>query len=300
MALQLDYVVRETSTNLRRNVTLSFAAVVTIAVSLTLFGTAMVLRAAVGNLSTRWSEDVKVIVFVKRDISQHDKDTLEAQIKEHPDVKSVRYMDSDASMKEFKKLFRGNPAMLEEGDKNPDLVPNSFRVTPNKGSPTAIRAMTDQFATKPGVLKAKSALDGVTRLQHFSSLIQTGILVVSLGLLAAALMLILNAIRMAMFARRREIEVMKLVGATNWFIRIPFMLEGVVQGLAGSLFAVAGVYVFDKLTYNVGSGSNNLSVFTGMIASRSEVTLVMLLVVFLGIIIGAVGSGWALSRFLKV
>ena len=91
---------------------------------------------------------------------------------------------------------------------------------------------------------------------------------------------------------------MKLVGATNWFIRVPFMLEGVVQGLVGAAFAVVGVYGLDKLIYRL--GSDNLSVFSGMVATRGEVTMVMLVVVLLGITIGAAGSGWALSRFLKV
>ena len=300
MALQLDYVVRETSTNLRRNVTLSFAAVVTIAVSLCLFGTAMLTRAAVGNLSTRWTEDVKVIVFLKRDITTAQQSALQTALEENPTVKSVKFMGKKESMAEYEKLFESNQAMLEEGRKNPDLVPSSFRVTPNTDDAGAINALTRLFAAKTddGVLKSTSALEGVKRLQHFSSVIQTAILLVSIGLLAAALMLILNAIRMAMFARRREIEVMKLVGATNWFIRVPFMLEGVVQGLVGSAFAVIGVYALDKLMYSV--GSNNLSVFSGMVATRGEVTFVMIAVVFLGIIIGAAGSGWALSRFLKV
>jgi cell division transport system permease protein len=299
MALQLDYVVRETSTNLRRNVTLSFAAVVTIAVSLCLFGTAMLTRAAVGNLSTRWTEDVKVIVFVKRDITEAQKSSLQKQLKENPSVAKVKYMGDAETMKEFKHLFQSNPAMLEEGEKNKDLVPNSFRVTPSTNDPDAIIALQRLFSTnKPGVLKSVSALEGVKRLQHFSSVIQTAVLIVGLGLLAAALMLILNAIRMAMFARRREIEVMKLVGATNWFIRVPFMLEGVVQGLVGAAFAVVGVYGLDKLIYRL--GSDNLSVFSGMVATRGEVTMVMMVVVILGITIGAAGSGWALSRFLKV
>jgi cell division transport system permease protein len=302
VALQLDYVVRETSTNLRRNVTLNIAAVVTMAVSLCMFGSAMVLRAAVGNLSTRWAEGVEVVVFVNRDISQADQDTLQDDLDAHPEVAKTRYMDSDASLEEYKRIFRNNPAMLAEADKDPDLVPNSFRITPQTDDPDAIIAMTRTFGAwaedgKP-VLKAVSALEGVRRLQHFSTLIQRGILVVALGLLMAALLLILNAIRMAMFARRREIEVMKLVGATNWFIRIPFMMEGVVQGMVGSAFAVIGVYILDKLMYNVGTDA--MSVFSGMVATRGEVNLVMFLVVVLGVGIGAVGSGWALSRFLKV
>lgn len=300
MALQLDYVVRETSTNLRRNVTLNIAAVVTMAVSLCMFGSAMVLRAAVGNLSTRWAEGVEVVVFVKRDLPQAQWNDLEQTLKGFPGVDKVRFMDEEESMKEYKRIFRNNPAMLAEGEKDPDLVPTSFRVTPSTEDPDAIISMSRQFGTytEKGVLKSVSALEGVRRLQHFSTLIQRGILVVALGLLMAALLLILNAIRMAMFARRREIEVMKLVGATNWFIRIPFMMEGVVQGIVGSAFAVVGVYALDKLMYNVGSDA--MSVFSGMVATRGEVTLVMFLVVVLGVGIGAVGSGWALSRFLKV
>ena len=300
MALQLDYVVRETSTNLRRNVTLNIAAVVTMAVSLCMFGSAMVLRAAVGNLSTRWAEGVEVVVFVKRDLPQAQWNDLEDTLKGYPGVDKVRFMDEEASMKEYKRIFRNNPAMLAEGEKDPDLVPTSFRVTPSTDDPDAIISMSRQFGTytEKGVLKSVSALEGVRRLQHFSTLIQRGILVVALGLLLAALLLILNAIRMAMFARRREIEVMKLVGATNWFIRIPFMMEGVVQGIVGSAFAVVGVYALDKLMYNVGTDA--MSVFSGMVATRGEVTLVMFLVVVLGVGIGAVGSGWALSRFLKV
>lgn len=300
MALQLDYVVRETSTNLRRNVTLNIAAVVTMAVSLCMFGSAMVLRAAVGNLSTRWEEGVEVVVFVERSITQEQKDTLEETLSEYPGVDKVRYMDQDASMEEYKRIFRNNPAMLAEGENDPNLVPTSFRVTPSTEDPDAIISMTRQFGTMTdqGVMKAVSALEGVRRLQHFSTLIQRGIFIVALGLLLAALLLILNAIRMAMFARRREIEVMKLVGATNWFIRIPFMMEGVVQGVVGSLFAVIGIYSLDKLMYNVGTDA--MSVFSGMVATRGEVNLVMFLVVVLGITIGAAGSGWALSRFLKV
>jgi cell division transport system permease protein len=300
VALQLDYVVRETSTNLRRNVTLNIAAVVTMAVSLCMFGSAMVLRAAVGNLSTRWEEGVEVVVFVERSMTQEQHDTLEETLKEYPGVEKVRYMDEDESMEEYTRIFRNNPAMLAEGEKDPNLVPTSFRITPGTDDPDAIIAMSRQFGTMTdqGVMKSVSALEGVRRLQHFSTLIQRGIFIVALGLLLAALLLILNAIRMAMFARRREIEVMKLVGATNWFIRIPFMMEGVVQGVVGSLFAVVGIYALDKLMYNVGTDA--MSVFSGMVATRGEVNLVMFLVVILGITIGAAGSGWALSRFLKV
>ena len=298
MALKLDYVIRETSTNLRRNVTLNIAAVVTMAVSLGLFGSAMLLRAGVDALSSRWEEGVEVVVFVKRDISEADKDKLETDLREHPSVADVRYVNSDESMTEYKRIFANNPAMLAEGEKNPELVPTSFRVTPSTKNPQAILSLTEQFATKAGVMRATSALEGVRRLQNMSSTAQRLIFITALGLLMAALMLILNAIRMAMFARRREIEVMKLVGATNWFIRVPFMMEGVVQGVVGSGFALTFIYLVNKLMNS--ANRDEMSVLAGMVATRGEVTMVMVVVVLLGVGIGAVGSGWALSRFLKV
>ncbi|HMG40860.1 MAG TPA: ABC transporter permease [Acidimicrobiales bacterium] len=298
MALKLDYVIRETSTNLRRNVTLNIAAVVTMAVSLGLFGSAMLLRAGVDALSSRWEEGVEVVVFVQRDISEEAKDTLETDLREHPSVADVRYVDAEESMAEYRRIFENNPAMLAEGEKNPELVPTSFRVTPSTSNPQAILSITEQFATKEGVMRATSALEGVRRLQSMSSTAQRLIFITALGLLMAALMLILNAIRMAMFARRREIEVMKLVGATNWFIRVPFMMEGVVQGVVGSGFALTFIYLVNKLMNS--ANRDEMSVLAGMVATRGEVTMVMIVVVLLGVGIGAVGSGWALSRFLKV
>lgn len=298
MALKLDYVIRETSTNMRRNVTLNIAAVVTMAVSLGLFGSTMLLRFGVDALSSRWEEGVEVVVFVNRNIEQADKDKLEDKLNAHPNVSAVAYMDEDESMEEYKRIFANNPAMLAEGEKNPELVPTSFRVTPSTKDPQSILSMTEVFSTEPGVLRSTSALEGVRRLQHMSSTAQRLIFITAIGLLLAALLLILNAIRMAMFARRREIEVMKLVGATNWFIRVPFMMEGVVQGVVGSGFAITFVYLVNKLMNS--ASREETSVLAGMIATRGEVTLVMFVVVILGILIGAIGSGWALSRFLKV
>jgi cell division transport system permease protein len=298
MALKLDYVVRETSTNMRRNVTLNIAAIVTMAVSLGLFGSAMLLRAGVDALSSRWEEGVEVIVFLDRAITDEARDDLEQTLTAHPQVAGVRYMDTEASLEEYRRIFENNPAMLAEGEANPELLPTSFRVTPDTENPQAILSMTEQFATEEGVFKALSALEGVRRLQSLSSTAQRLIFITALGLLMAALLLILNAIRMAMFARRREIEVMKLVGATNWFIRVPFMMEGVVQGVVGSGIAVTFVYLVNKLMNS--ANQDEMSVLAGMVATRGEVTMVMVVVVILGITIGAVGSGWALSRFLKV
>jgi len=121
----------------------------------------------------------------------------------------------------------------------------------------------------------------------------------ALGLIGA-LILIWTTIRTAMFARRREIEVMKLVGATNWFIRIPFMLEGLIQGLIGGLLSCAFLVFFNRLWTNGVVQLQGENSFTALVVSDSFLNFVMLMVVILGMVAGAIASGVAASRFLDV
>jgi cell division transport system permease protein len=301
MALKLDYVARETSTNMRRNVTLTLAAIVTMGVSLSLFGSALLLQFGVDNLSSRWEEGVELIVFLERDIGEEQQTALVNELDGNPEVVSHRYVDQEESQAEFERLFSRNRAMLQRLEENPNLLPTSYRVDPRTSNGAAINALADQFQTLPGVMRAESSVEAIKTVERVSSSARRAILIIAVGLLVAALLLILNAIRMAMFARRREIEVMKLVGATNWFIRVPFMLEGVVQGLMGAFFALVGIYFLDQFMTDVGGGGNtDLKMLQGMVASSSEVFGVMAAVVILGVVIGAAGSGWAVSRFLKV
>jgi cell division transport system permease protein len=298
MALKIDYVLRETTTNIRRNITLTIAAIVTMGVSLSLFGSAMLMRAGVGNLSTRWEEGVEMIVFLRRDITQEQEDALVEALDENPNVESYEFKNEEESLEEFRRLFSRNQAMLDRAEANSAIVPTSYRVRPTTTDERLISEMTAEFGQMGGVLRATSAIEGVKTVRRVSDSAKNAIFFVAFGLLVAALLLILNSIRMAMFARRREIEVMKLVGATNWFIRVPFMFEGVVQGLIGSSFALASVFFLDKFMADVGSDQTNI--LFGFVASRSETITVMAMVVTLGVVIGAAGSGWAVSRFLRV
>jgi cell division transport system permease protein len=300
VALKLDYVVRETTTNLRRNVTLTFAAIVTVGVSLALFGSALLLQHGVDNVSARWENGIELIVFLKRDISPDQRTALETVFNENDEVDNFDYMDLDQSNAEARRLFERNEAMLTQIEENPELVPASYRIKPVRKDTAVIQSLQQQFASQPGVLKTTSSQEAVKTVSDVTQFSRTAILAVAVGLLVAALMLILNAIRMAMFARRREIEVMKLVGATNWFIRVPFMLEGIIQGLIGSALALVGVWTLDRFMERVATNEEYRLILQGFVASNSELTQTMVLVIVLGVVIGAAGSGWALSRFLKV
>ena len=151
-----------------------------------------------------------------------------------------------------------------------------------------------------GVQAATGETEGVKTVRGVSRFGQLGMLVAAVILLVAALMLILNAIRMAMFARRREIEVMKLVGATNWFIRVPFMLEGIVQGIVGAVLALGAVFALDRFMQSAAENEDYRAIMEGFVATSGELIWTAVVVMLLGIVIGAAGSGWALSRFLKV
>jgi cell division transport system permease protein len=300
VALKLDYVVRETTTNLRRNVTLTFAAIVTVGVSLALFGSALLLQHGVDNVSARWENGIELIVFLKRDISPDQRTALETVFNENDEVDNFDYMNLEQSNAEARRLFDRNEAMLTQIEENPELVPASYRIKPVRKDTAVIQSLQQQFASQPGVLKTTSSQEAVKTVSDVTQFSRTAILAVAVGLLVAALMLILNAIRMAMFARRREIEVMKLVGATNWFIRVPFMLEGIIQGLIGSALALVGVWTLDRFMERVATNEEYRLILQGFVASNSELTQTMVLVIVLGVVIGAAGSGWALSRFLKV
>ena len=300
MALKLDYVVRETTSNLRRNVTLTFAAIVTVGVSLALFGSALLLQAGVDNVSARWEDGIELIVFVQRDITEEQTAALTQAFDENPQVDDYDFVDLEESQAEARRLFERNDAMLQRIEEDDDLVPASYRIRPTTAETEIIDNLGLQFAELPGVRRTTSSSDAVQTVSDVTQFSRRAILSVAVGLLGAALMLILNAIRMAMFARRREIEVMKLVGATNWFIRVPFMLEGIIHGLIGSLLALVGVFTLDRFMERVATNEEYRLILQGFVASQGELTTTMILVVVLGMVIGAAGSGWALSRFLKV
>ncbi len=297
--MKFDYVARETVTNLRRNITLTIAAIMTVAVSLALFGSTLLVRQGVDNVSQRWSNGIEVIAFLKSDVTKDQRAAVETFIKQSPDVGDWHYVNLEQSKAEAKRLFARNDLMLAKINGG-TRIPDSYRLSPTSKQVNLMKSLGKQLAAQPGVLKVIDETESVKTVTAVSEFAQRAMLVVGVGLLMAALLLILNAIRMAMFARRREIEVMKLVGATNWFIRVPFMLEGIVQGLVGALIALGAVAALDRAMNRAAANQDTQKIMEGFVASAGELRLTGLVVVILGVTIGAAGSGWALSRFLKV
>ncbi|HVX17312.1 MAG TPA: permease-like cell division protein FtsX [Acidimicrobiales bacterium] len=298
MALKVDYVARETLTNLKRNLTLTVASILTVAVSLALVGSAFVVQKAVAHSTKRWKGDVQFIVFMKADASQAQIDAVGRQLNANPKVAKVTYFDKKQAYAEYKDLFRNDPVFIDvitEKD-----VPTSYRVKPKGLQADAIQAMGNSYANAPGVYKVTFALDAVKTVERVSGVLSSVILGTAVFLLLAASMLILNTIRMAMFARRREIEVMKLVGATNWFIRVPFMVEGLIQGLLGAVPAIISVITLHLLLDNASRDSSSNNIFTGLVVTGGQTTGICFLLAVIGAAVGAVGSLVAVTRFLDV
>ena len=300
MLARISYAFRETIAGFRRNVTLTAAAVITSAVSLLLVGSTFLIQRAFDNLLTRWKGDVELIVYVRPDATTEQIDLIDSALRSQTsviDVERLRYLNQAESYAEAEKLFAGDPGTLRL--LTPENIPSLFKVVPTVEDATLVRELGEQFRQLAGVKEVAYAQDVFDVVSRVSQFIRVATTTMSIILLVVAVGLIWNTIRTAMFARRREIEVMKLVGATNWFIRIPFMLEGLLQGLIGGVLSCLGLWGLNSAWSGAVSDFNDTEL-AALVVSDGFARWVMVLLLAIGALAGAVGSGIAASRFLDV
>jgi len=295
--VNLEYVFRETGSNLRRNLSMASAALLTVAVSLTLVGGALLVKRGVDRATVQWKGNVELSIFMKADAAQAESEAIDRNLKAMPEVKSFRYVSKPEAFDEFKKIFANEPDVRDS--LTVDQIPPSYRVVPRSAEQTKI--IGQRFENTAGVFRvsyAKEEVDALVSVTNFLQIMLWGIAVVLLG---AASLLILNTIRMAIFARRREVAVMKLVGATNWFIRVPFMLEGLLQGLFGAAMAFGAVWIGRSIVQDRISGArNDIQLFKQFLVTGADVTGTGVMLLIVGVVVGTVGSALAVSRFLDV
>lgn len=298
MPVKADYLIRETTSNLGRNITITLASIMTVAVSLALVGASLMLRTGVENATRRWQGGIEFVVFLRGDATQQQIDALSQELEQSPEVDHFVFVDQEAAYAEFKQLFADTPELIDSLQVSD--MPPSFRVEPVNKEVDAVDALGSTFGKRAGVAKVVFASKTIRLIQQLSSRLTVGIFVIAAVLLGAAALLILNTIRMAMFARRREIEVMKLVGATNWFIRVPFMLEGLIQGLIGAVVAIGALAAFKPFFQKWLPSADDIPLVGGFQVSVGEMTFIFVTLGVVGIAIGAIGAGIAVSRFLDV
>ena len=301
MISRIAYVLRETAASFRRNLTLTAAAVITAAVSLLIFGLTLIIQHGFDNLLAQWEGGVEMIVHVNAGAGDAQRAVIEEALvqQEGITIESWRYCDVTCSLADADRLLAGDPTTRQL--LTAENITTQYKVVPMDATQVDIlRGLRHRYPGPPNVNPvqlAEEQLDLISELQGFVSTYTTGLWI---ALMAAASLLIWNTIRTAMFARRREIEVMKLVGATDWFIRLPFMLEGLLHGIIGGVLASGALwFINDRWTAGVQGFPDN-SGMTALVVVDGYQWQVALIILVFGSIVGTVGSGTAASRFLDV
>jgi cell division transport system permease protein len=298
---RVTYTLRETYASFKRNVTLTVAAIITSSVSLLIFGLTLLIQHGFDNLLQRWEGGVEMIVFVNAgtqdDGLAYISEQLDLQV--GTSIDSYSYCDVQCSLEDADRVLAGDPTTRQLLDET--TIPTLFKIVPTDGTDVVfLRGLKEEYSTFPAVYNvtlAEEQLDLISKLQGFVSTYTTGLWI---ALMFSSGLLIWNTIRTAMFARRREIEVMKLVGATDWFIRVPFMLEGLIQGLVGAVVAVvAMIGINSRWTSGVQDFPEQSGMTALVVVDGYQWTVALVILVF-GALLGMVFSGIAASRFLDV
>jgi cell division transport system permease protein len=297
---QLGFFLREALLSMRRNPIPSFAAMASVLVTVLVLGVFIPVVQATTSAANDVRGRILVDVFMKQDATPADITRVQNRLKTGtPHVKKVEYVSKADALKEERKR---NPEAYSLLGSNP--LPDTFRITPDDASnagqlrdalapPTATGGRT---LIDPAIDEVKNQKNETTKIVTATRVIKLTMALLALLLVVASILLISNTIRLSMFSRRREVEVMKLVGATDWFIRWPFMIEGVFLGALGGVLAIVllalGKLLFvDPLTHDF-----------ALISAPQTMAFAPLVVLLLAASVGvsAAGSGLSLRRFLRV
>ncbi len=298
MALRVDYLARETGQNFVRNPLPTIAAVTTVCVALTMVVVAFLARIGISTAFERWNNDVSFIVYLFPDASGDQVGSLTKDMKESPQVDTWSYLDHPKSYEAFKKLFPDDPTIVETV-KASDL-PTSFRVKPKNPDAKVVEGLADKFRAKPGVYRVEFVAESVRAVQRVGGKIQLFLLAGSIVLAGASVLLIFNTVQTAIFGRRREIEVMKLVGATNWYIRVPFIMEGLLQGLLGSGFACLFAWLFSYLWRGSFAPPKAATLFDNIRWTSGQFQSTVIVVSIVGTLVSAVVAFISTTWYLRV
>jgi cell division transport system permease protein len=231
------YVLSEAALGLWRNVTMTVAMIITMSVSLTMLGASGLLWLQVDNMRELYRAQVEVSIFLSAEITEEEQANLESTLAADPLVASYYFESQEEAYEKFKTLFADAPDLVEATD--PERLPASYRV--QLVNPEQFAQIKEQYT---GVAGIGDIVDQAGLVQQIFSILnatQTMALVAAAIMAAAAMMLVANVIQVAAYSKRREVAVMKLVGAPNWFIQTPFVLEAVVAGVLGALLAFAAL-----------------------------------------------------------
>ena len=291
--MRLKYVLNEVLVGLWRNVTMTVAMIITMAVSLTMLGASVLLYMQVDQMKSYYYGEIEVSIFLRTDITEAQRQAIDTAISTNPLVLERTYETKDQALKRFQELWKDSPEFIRAV--GPNSLPESFRV--KLKNPETYKTFTDQMTGTPGIqdiIDQRALLD---RVFNIFNAVQVGALVVAGVMALAALLLVGNTIQVAAYSKRREVAVMKLVGASNWFIQAPFVLEAVVAGLIGAVLGFIFLFVSKVVLFD-----QKLQALTSILTpiENGNVWLMLPLLAGVGAVVSAVTAWVTLRFYLKV
>ena len=291
----LKYFFADAFKSLKRNRTLSLAAMITVLITFFIFGTFILLGLNFNKAIEDVASKLEIKIYLNDDIKLIDQREIEIKLNEQEGVKEVVYESREEAFLNLKEMLKDNQGLLEGYDLKENPLPSSFIV--KLKDPEASQQVADAVKNMTGVEDISNQQDMIETISSFVSGVRIAGLVLFVVFIGVSVFLITNTTKITVYSRRREVGIMKFVGATDWFIRWPFMIEGMIIGFVGSLLASIILFALYKWAY----GYIVSTMFLVSLITPSFV-LGSLTWIFLagGIIVGAIGSGVALRKFLDV
>jgi cell division transport system permease protein len=294
MRFNLGFFLREALKNIRLNLLMSITAITTTFICILVLGVGLLVSSHVEGVIGSVREDVSVEAFFPPDASQQEIDEIRSSTEGYPEVSSVSYISEEEALETFKETFADRPEVYEGID--PGVLPASLQIqleNPAAADEVAQRLRDEHGFTDENLSYPQQTIE---RLNKVTSAMIWGLYGATILFLISSVLLISNAIRLSIFARRKEIEVMKLVGASDSFVRTPFVFEGLVQGLIGAGLAALTVVWINFLFVD---WSRDALPFVPISGDTVDTILILAVLVVVGVAIGVIGSFLSVTRFLR-
>ncbi|MGW1057278.1 permease-like cell division protein FtsX [Micromonospora rubida] len=287
--MRVKYVLSEVLVGLWRNVTMTIAMIITMAVSLTMLGASGLMYSQVNDMKDLYYKNIEVSIFLTKEANEQQRADIDTKLRSDPLIKEVDFVDKAEAYKRFQEMFQDAPDLLSAV--KADSLPESFRL--KLVNPEQYREIYNQYKDTEGVDEIVDQSQLLDKIFKILTSVQNIALAAAAVMAIAALLLVANTIQVAAYSKRREVAVMKLVGASNWFIQAPFVLEAVVAGLIGSLLALVALIAAKYLLFD-----GALSDLQGLLSpvSWGDILIVFPIMAGVGGLVSAV-TAWVTLRF---
>ena len=289
-----EYFIKEVYTSFKRNIWMTLASIFTVVLSLFILGFFSIVILNLNKMADTLESQVQINVYLEDNLSEAERYEIGNNIKKIKGVEEITFVTKDEAIERFRERLGEQKYLLDAlDDANP--LPYSYEV--KLTLPEQVKSAAAEIAEYPGVKTAKFGQEAIEQLFKLTHMIRVFGVVLILFLVFATLFIISNTIRLTVFARRKEIGIMKYVGATDWFIRWPFIMEGMALGFGGALIATLVL----RTSYSAITNQIYQSfMFLPLIPQYPFLTNLTILLIVLGMIIGALGSAISLKKFMKV